>query len=99
MKNVYLFTVNFINLLLVGAVCFLGLAMFTNISEPDSIPTFNPIDVGLLIFLFFIWLISYSYQIKNRKWTVLLIANLLYIAITLFLLMIIVPFLFDIFYY
>ncbi|MGM0943300.1 MAG: hypothetical protein ACQEWU_20465 [Bacillota bacterium] len=97
MKNAYLVAVHVVNLIFLGVVGFLGIGMFINISEPDNIPTFNPINIGLLISLLSLLVVNYTYQIKNRKWIVLLFANLLYIAISVGVVMV-TPFLFRIFY-
>ncbi|QTN00668.1 hypothetical protein ERJ70_16050 [Sediminibacillus dalangtanensis] len=99
MKNVYLFAVHVINLLMLGAIGFLGIAMFVDISAPDGTPTFNPIDIGFLIFLLLSWIVSYRYQIKHRKWMVILVSNLLYIVMVIVLLVTLMPLLYKIFYF
>ncbi|WP_371068981.1 hypothetical protein [Sediminibacillus sp. JSM 1682029] len=99
MKNVYLFAVHVINLLILGAIGFLGIAMFVDISAPDGTTTFNPIDIGLLIFYLIIWVVSYSYQLRHRKWVVLLVSNLLYIVMVIVLLVTLMPLLYRVFYF
>lgn len=99
MKYTYLIVVHVINLLLLWGLGFLGLGLFVNISDPDGIPIFNPIDVGLLIFLILMWAVNFRYQFKNRKWTVLLFANLLFIVAVSIIILVIMPLLFKFFYF
>ncbi|MFD1173269.1 hypothetical protein [Oceanobacillus picturae] len=99
MKNAYLITVHVINLLLLGTIGFLGIGLFVNISEPDGIPTFNPIDIGILIFLLLMWVVNYWYQFKNRKWIVLLSASLIFIVAASIIILVIMPLLFNFFYF
>lgn len=75
MKYVYLVVVHVMNLLLLITVGFLGVGMFVNISEPDHIPTFNPIHIGFFISLLLLLVMNDTYQLKKRKWIMLLFGS------------------------
>ena len=101
MKNkLYHLFAHVVNIILLGAVGFLGLALFVNISEPDpSVPSPSPIDMGIWILLLSLWRVSYWYQFKNRKWMVLLFANLLFIIAVTIVILVVMPLLYDLFYF
>lgn len=92
-------SVHVINLIFLGLIGVLGTAMFINISEPDpSLPAVNPIDIGIIITILVIWGINYKYQLKDIKWSKVLLANLTFIVSVSILILLVMPLLYDIFY-
>ncbi|WP_040982518.1 hypothetical protein [Oceanobacillus jeddahense] len=94
----YLIFAHVLNIFLLFPVGFLGLLLFMNISEPGNIPPVSPIDIGIVITMLVMWTVSYWYQIWKKEWGPLLVANLIFLVALFVLIVMIMPFLFDIFY-
>jgi hypothetical protein len=101
MKNnydIYYIVVHVVNLLLLGGIGFLAFALAINISPPGPIPNFDALKFGLLVFLTVMWAINYWYQYKKRNWILPIAGTVLYIAIALFIMGVVMPFLYEIVY-
>lgn len=95
MKNSYLTVVHVLNLLLLGAIGFVAFALVINISAPGPIPNFEVLKFSYLIFLLVMWALNYWFQLKKRKWILPIAGTILYVAIALFVLGVVMPFLYD----
>ncbi|MGN1400157.1 MAG: hypothetical protein ACI4XL_01500 [Bacillus sp. (in: firmicutes)] len=86
-------------------ICFLiilGITTVASFSNPsaDSISPFNPIKLGSLTFLFLFWGANYIFQIINKnKWWIILLGSVLFIGVYSFVVLLVVPKLYAIFYY
>ncbi|MBD8034794.1 MULTISPECIES: hypothetical protein [Solibacillus] len=95
MKNNYNIIVHVVNLLLLGAIGFLAFFSVVNISPVQESDMFK---FGLIVFLLAMWAVNYWFQYKKQKWILPIAGTVLYIAIVLFVLGIVMPFLNEIVY-
>lgn len=95
MKNNYNIIVHVVNLLLLGAIGFLAFFSVVNISPVQESDMFK---FGLIVFLLAMWAVNYWFQYKKQKWILPIAGTVLYIAIALFVLGIVMPFLNEIVY-
>lgn len=98
MNRGYLTVVHIVNLLLLGLIGFVALGLVVNISEPGPIPNFDIIKFLYLIFLLVMWGLNYWLQLVRRKWFLPIAGTVLYIAVALFVMGVVMPFLYDIIY-
>ncbi|OZU87045.1 hypothetical protein CIL03_18620 [Virgibacillus indicus] len=99
MKNkgtIYYIVVHTVNLILLGVIGFLAFFSVVNIS-PNKNLTSGMIAFVTLVFLTAMWAINYWFQVKKRKWIPPIAGTALFIAITLLILDVGIPFFYDVF--
>ena len=83
--------IHIINILFFVFLGFLTVGFFAAMA-PSEIPPLNPIIIGTLVFLWSSLIVNYIVQIKNRhSWWVIILGNVLFSAIVLFVLLVVLP--------
>ncbi|WP_342429967.1 hypothetical protein [Neobacillus sp. FSL H8-0543] len=96
-NNSYKIVVHVVNLILLGAIAFLAFFSVVNIS-PAQDPISDIFKFGLIGFLLVMWAVNYWFQYKKQKWILPIAGTILYVAIALFVMGVVMPFLRDIVY-
>jgi len=96
-NNSYNIVVHVVNLILLGAIGFLAFFSVVNIS-PAQDPISDIFTLGLIGFLLVMWAVNYWFQYKKQKWILPIAGTILYVAIALFVMGVVMPFLRDIVY-
>jgi len=94
--NIYNIVVHVVNLILLGAIGFLAFFSMVNIS-PNKNFTSGMIAFVTLAILTVMWAINYWFQVRKRKWFLLIAGTVLFVAITLLILDVGIPFFYDVF--
>jgi len=95
--NSYYIVVHVVNLILLGAIGFLAFFSVVN-SSPAQDPISDLFKFGLLGFLLVMWAVNYWFQYKKQKWILPIAGTILYVAIALFVMGVVMPFLRGIVY-
>ncbi|WP_066309561.1 hypothetical protein [Bacillus sp. FJAT-29814] len=90
--NIYNIVVHVINLILLGTIGFLAFFSVVNIS-PAQDPISDMFKFGLIAFLLVMWAVNYWFQYKRQKWILPIAGTVLYVAIALFVMGVVMPFL------
>lgn len=98
MKVFYFITLHVINLIFLAVFSIVAVAFFANPSAGSSSP-FNPVVIGMLVFLLLSLIVIYVYELKKGKWITLLIGSVLYIVVFILTLLVIFPYLYRAFGY
>ena len=96
-NNSYNIVVHIVNLILLGAIGFLAFFSVVNIS-PAQDPISDIFKFGLIGFLLVMWAVNYWFQYKKQKWILPIAGTILYVAIALFVMGVVMPFLREIVY-
>ena len=96
-NNSYNIVVHVVNLILLGAIGFLTFFSVVNIS-PAQDPISDIFKFGLIGFLLVMWAVNYWFQYKKQKWILPIAGTILYVAIALFVMGVVMPFLREIVY-
>ena len=97
-NNSYNIVVHVVNLILLGAIGFLAFFSVVNISPPVQDPISDMFKFGHFVFLLVMWAVNYWFQYKKQKWILPIAGTILYVAIALFVMGVVMPFLRDIVY-
>ncbi|MFJ5771659.1 hypothetical protein [Psychrobacillus sp. NPDC093180] len=92
-NHYYNIVVHVVNLILLGAIGILAFFSVVNISPPVHDPISDIFKFGLFGFLLVMWAVNYWFQYKKQKWILPIGGTILYIAIALFVMGVIMPFL------
>ncbi|MBU5214911.1 hypothetical protein [Heyndrickxia oleronia] len=95
--NSYNIVVHVVNLILLGVIGFLAFFSVVNIS-PAQDSNFDIFKFGLFGFLLVMWAVNYWIQYKKQKWILPIAGTILYVAIALFVMGVVMPFLREIVY-
>lgn len=98
MRISYLIVLHIINLFFLVSLGVISVAMISNPAAGSPSP-FNPVNMGIISFLFLLLVVDYIIQMKKKQWIVLLIGSILYIAVFIFIMLVAYPFLYDVFNY
>ena len=99
MKNkdtIYSVVVHTVNLILLGIIGLMAFFSVVNIS-PNKSMTSGMVALVTLTLLTIMWAINYWLQVKKRKWILLIAGTILFVAISLFILDVGIPFFYDVF--
>ncbi|MFD1848864.1 hypothetical protein [Oceanobacillus bengalensis] len=91
-NNSYNIVVHVVNLILLGAIGFLVFFSVVNIS-PAQDPIGDMFKFGHTVFLLVMWAVNYWFQYKKKKWILPIAGTILYVAIALFVMGVVSPFL------
>ncbi|MES1043436.1 hypothetical protein FOA22_02785 [Heyndrickxia oleronia] len=93
----YNIVVHVVNLILLGVIGILAFFSVVNIG-PAQDPIFDIFKFGLFGFLLVMWAVNYWIQYKKQKWILPIAGTILYVAIALFVMGVVMPFLREIVY-
>ncbi|ARK32366.1 hypothetical protein [Halalkalibacter krulwichiae] len=94
MRNIYRITIHAIHLLSLVIIGFVTVGMFSNPSDGAGSP-FNPVNIGVVIFLLIILFATYYFQLKKNNWKIVLIGSFLFIAVFLVVMLLIYPYVYS----
>ncbi|MEC2074421.1 hypothetical protein [Alkalihalophilus marmarensis] len=98
MNKLYFIILHAINIFFLLIIGFVAVAFLANPSAGGVSP-FNPILLGALVFLLLFWGANYVFQIlKKDKWWVLLLGSGVFISMFSFVLFVIIPNLYELYY-
>lgn len=95
--NSYHIVVHVVNLLLLVAICLFFLIGSFSISPPIEDPVGNVFKICSIVFMFGLWAVNYWFQYtrQRQRWILPLAGTVLYVAVVLFVLGIVFPFIVE----
>ncbi|VDG98643.1 Uncharacterised protein [Lysinibacillus sphaericus] len=96
-RTYYHIVVHIVNVILLGFICLFWL--FPSVSPAENDPIEKLSQFGMFIFMFVLWAVNYwlQYKSKKNKWYLPLAGTVLYVAIVSFFLLLVFPFINNLF--